>query len=133
MEVEEDEKDASDEAIPIEEKGESLTEEMYDKMEEKEEGEYVCETIVDHRFENGILKLKVKYYNEMNRKGNVVEVPFGIMKKDEPILLAKYIKRYAVESSRWNGTFNVWATKILKENARAISQQYQIREVDKAF
>eukprot|EP00957_Ditylum_brightwellii_P088843 6765302-Ditylum_brightwellii.AAC.2 len=61
-------------------------------MEEKEEGEYVYEMIVDHRFENGILKLKVKYYNEINGKDNIVEVTFGIMKKDEPVSLAKYIK-----------------------------------------
>ena len=38
-------------------------------MEEIEEGEYVYEMIVDHRFENGILKLKTKYYNEINAKG----------------------------------------------------------------
>eukprot|EP00957_Ditylum_brightwellii_P063441 4815993-Ditylum_brightwellii.AAC.1 len=111
MEMEEDEKDDSDEVLPIEEKGKSLTEEIYDEMEETEEEEYVYETIVDHRFENGILRLKVKYYNEINGKDNVGEVPFGIMKKDEPISLAKCIKRYFVESSRWDGTFNVWATK----------------------
>eukprot|EP00957_Ditylum_brightwellii_P075000 5700120-Ditylum_brightwellii.AAC.1 len=50
-------------------------------MEEIEEGEYVYETIMDHRFENGILKLKVKYYYEINGKDNVVEVPFGMMKR----------------------------------------------------
>eukprot|EP00957_Ditylum_brightwellii_P036274 2747410-Ditylum_brightwellii.AAC.1 len=61
MEMEEDEKDNSDEALPIEEKGGSLTEEIYDELEEIEEGGYVYEMIVDHRFENGILKLKVKY------------------------------------------------------------------------
>jgi len=93
----------------------------------------VYETIMDHRFEKGILKLKVKYYNESNGKDNVVEVPFGIMKKDEPVSLAKYIKRYVVESSRRNGTFNVWATKVLKANARAIRRLYRIKEVDKAF
>eukprot|EP00957_Ditylum_brightwellii_P096247 7331152-Ditylum_brightwellii.AAC.1 len=43
-------------------------------MEEIEEGEYVYETIVDHRFENGSLKLKVKYYNRINGKDNVVEM-----------------------------------------------------------
>eukprot|EP00957_Ditylum_brightwellii_P125456 9562467-Ditylum_brightwellii.AAC.1 len=88
MEMEEDEKDDSDEALPIEEKRKSLTEDIYDDMEEIKVGDYVYETIVDHRFENGILKHKVKYYNEINGKDNVVEVPFGIMKKDEPVLLA---------------------------------------------
>eukprot|EP00957_Ditylum_brightwellii_P177921 13552020-Ditylum_brightwellii.AAC.1 len=39
-EMEEDKKDDSDEALPIEEKRESLTEEIYDEMEEIEEGEY---------------------------------------------------------------------------------------------
>eukprot|EP00957_Ditylum_brightwellii_P209518 15362073-Ditylum_brightwellii.AAC.1 len=43
MEVDKDEKDP-DEALPIEEKGESLTEEIYDEMEEIEEGEYLFET-----------------------------------------------------------------------------------------
>eukprot|EP00957_Ditylum_brightwellii_P209289 15361099-Ditylum_brightwellii.AAC.1 len=80
MEVDKDEKN-SDEALPIKEKGESSTEEMYNEMEEKEEGEYMYETIVDCRFENGILKLKVKYNNEINRKNNIVEVPFVIIKK----------------------------------------------------
>eukprot|EP00957_Ditylum_brightwellii_P089315 6800466-Ditylum_brightwellii.AAC.1 len=75
-------------------------------MEEIEEGEYVYETIVDHMFEKGILKLKVKYYNESNGKDNVVEVSFGIVNKDEPVSLAKYIKRHVVESSRQDGTFN---------------------------
>eukprot|EP00957_Ditylum_brightwellii_P022109 1668060-Ditylum_brightwellii.AAC.1 len=70
MEMEEDEKDDLDEALPTEEKGESLTEEIYDEMEEKEEGEYVYEMIADHRFENRILKLKVKYYNKINGKDN---------------------------------------------------------------
>eukprot|EP00957_Ditylum_brightwellii_P059873 4545435-Ditylum_brightwellii.AAC.1 len=86
--MEEDEKNDSDEVLPIEEKGESLTEEIYHEMEEIEEGEYVYETVVDHRFENEIIKLKIKYYNELNGKDNIVEVPFGIMKKDEPISLA---------------------------------------------
>eukprot|EP00957_Ditylum_brightwellii_P019297 1455659-Ditylum_brightwellii.AAC.1 len=81
-------------------------------MEEIEEGGYVYETIVDHGFEDGILKLKFKYYNEINGNDNLVEVPFGNMKKDEPVSLAKYIKRYFVESSRREGTFNVWATKV---------------------
>eukprot|EP00957_Ditylum_brightwellii_P055538 4209013-Ditylum_brightwellii.AAC.1 len=76
-------------------------------MEEIEEGESVYETIVDHRFENGSLKLKVKYYNEINGRDNVVEVPFGIMKKDEPVSLARYIKRYVMELSRWEGTLNI--------------------------
>eukprot|EP00957_Ditylum_brightwellii_P134264 10235758-Ditylum_brightwellii.AAC.1 len=70
MEVEENEKDDLDEVLPIEGKGESLTEEMYDEMEEPEEGKYVYETIVDHIFENVILKLKFKYYNEINGKDN---------------------------------------------------------------
>eukprot|EP00957_Ditylum_brightwellii_P016417 1234964-Ditylum_brightwellii.AAC.1 len=70
--------------------------------------------IVGHRFENRILKLKVKYYNEINGKDNIVEVPFGIIKKDEPVSLAKYIKRYVIESSRREGTFNVWATEVLR-------------------
>eukprot|EP00957_Ditylum_brightwellii_P177622 13529357-Ditylum_brightwellii.AAC.1 len=51
---------------PLRKKGESLTEEIYDEMEEIEKGIYLSETIVDHRFENGILKLKVKYYNGIN-------------------------------------------------------------------
>eukprot|EP00957_Ditylum_brightwellii_P059087 4481975-Ditylum_brightwellii.AAC.1 len=87
-EMEKEKKNGLDEALPIEEKGDSLTEKIYDEMEEIEEEEYVYETIVDHRFDNGILKLKVKYYNEMNGKDNMVEVPFGIMKKDEPVSLA---------------------------------------------
>eukprot|EP00957_Ditylum_brightwellii_P192591 14663099-Ditylum_brightwellii.AAC.1 len=132
MEVEKDEKD-SDEAPPLKEKEKSSTEEIYNKIEEKGEGKYLYETIVDHWFENGILKLKVKYCNKINGKDNVVEVSFGIMTKDEPVSLAKYIKRYVVEASRWSGTFNVWTTKVLKENARAIRWLYHIREVDKAF
>eukprot|EP00957_Ditylum_brightwellii_P058470 4434109-Ditylum_brightwellii.AAC.1 len=55
------------------------------------------------------------------------------MRKDEPVALAKYIKRYVMESSRWEGKFNLWATKVLKGNAIAIRQLYQIREVDEAF
>eukprot|EP00957_Ditylum_brightwellii_P028799 2175795-Ditylum_brightwellii.AAC.1 len=71
--MEEEEEEDSDKALPIKEKMEILTEKIYDEMEKIKEGKYVYETIVDHRFENGILKLKVKYYNGINGKDNVVK------------------------------------------------------------
>eukprot|EP00957_Ditylum_brightwellii_P196775 14991877-Ditylum_brightwellii.AAC.1 len=67
-------------------------------------GEYVYETIVDHRFENGILNLKVRYHNKVYGKDNVMEVPFEIIKKDEPNLLAQYIKREVNKAFRIGGT-----------------------------
>eukprot|EP00957_Ditylum_brightwellii_P044971 3410819-Ditylum_brightwellii.AAC.1 len=81
MRVDKDKK-VFDEVLSIKEKGGSLTEEVYDEMEGKEKG--------------------VKRYTEINGKDNAVEIPFGVMKKDEPISLAKCIKRYCVEASRQN-------------------------------
>eukprot|EP00957_Ditylum_brightwellii_P168717 12841856-Ditylum_brightwellii.AAC.1 len=76
---------------------------------EKDDAEF--EKILDHRFQKGALILKVQYYITVLAEDNIEEVPFTIIKKDEPLALARYIKEYVVEKSRRNGFYNTWATK----------------------
>eukprot|EP00957_Ditylum_brightwellii_P050828 3854065-Ditylum_brightwellii.AAC.2 len=59
----------------------------------------------------------------MNGKGGVMEISFGVMKKGEPIAMAKYIKRYVAKASRQNRNSNMWATKVLKENDNSVKEK----------
>ena len=49
----------------------------------------------------------------------IVDIPFGVSKKDEPVIVARYIKEYVVEDKR-QGDYNTWAKKTLKCHTRTI-------------
>eukprot|EP00957_Ditylum_brightwellii_P086365 6572131-Ditylum_brightwellii.AAC.1 len=85
-------------------------EEIYNEMEEAR-NDFEFEKIFDHRFEKGMLVLKTRYYSEVLREENIMDIPFNILKKDNPVALARYIKEFVVKTSRRNGTCNKWATK----------------------
>eukprot|EP00957_Ditylum_brightwellii_P081507 6201209-Ditylum_brightwellii.AAC.1 len=57
---------------------------------------------MDHEFKNGILLLRVKYYNEKKDQENVLETSFDSLKKDIPIDVARYTKRHVAKKSRRN-------------------------------
>ena len=52
-------------------------------------------------------------------------VPFGILKKDVPLELARYIKNKVVESRR-RGYYSLWAKKIVTNNSRSIKRLRRI-------
>eukprot|EP00957_Ditylum_brightwellii_P198367 15116122-Ditylum_brightwellii.AAC.1 len=77
-------------------------EEMYDKLDaaysEKDDAE--LKRILDHRFQKGTLILQVRYYSETLVEESVEEIPYSILKKDELVALAKFIKEHVVGKSR---------------------------------
>eukprot|EP00957_Ditylum_brightwellii_P023068 1739891-Ditylum_brightwellii.AAC.1 len=99
---EEEEKKEGDEALPIEDRGKKMLEEIYNEMEEKD-GSYELECILDHEIRKGVMIFKVAYYNEKKDKRNMMEVPFNVLKKDILMDLARYIKQHVVEESQRKG------------------------------
>ena len=90
---------------------------LYDQFEVEDDENYVFERIMDHHFDKGILHLNVKYVD--NDQDHIMCVPFGILKKDVPLELARYIKDKVVESSR-RGYYSLWAKKIITNYSRSI-------------
>eukprot|EP00957_Ditylum_brightwellii_P040674 3078371-Ditylum_brightwellii.AAC.1 len=89
--------------------------EIYDELDaaysEKDNAEF--ERILDYIFQKGTLILKIKYYSETLAEDSVEEISYSILKKDEPVALAKHIKKHVVEKSRRNRFYNTWAAKVL--------------------
>eukprot|EP00957_Ditylum_brightwellii_P181481 13824252-Ditylum_brightwellii.AAC.1 len=111
----------ADEISPIEGGGGYIMNEIYDKIDGMKDN-WEFETLVDHCFEKGLLKLKARYYSDMIGEDNVIDVSFNILKKDAPVALA-----------RCNGVYNDWAIKIPKSNTRTIRWMHQIKEIDRGF
>eukprot|EP00957_Ditylum_brightwellii_P024918 1884189-Ditylum_brightwellii.AAC.1 len=74
---------------------------IYDEMEGTHD-DFVFEKIINHRFEKGMLVFKARYHSEILGEENILDVPFNILKKDNPIAVARYIKEYVVEASQRN-------------------------------
>eukprot|EP00957_Ditylum_brightwellii_P102893 7842182-Ditylum_brightwellii.AAC.1 len=81
-------------------------EEICNEMEGARD-DFEFEKILDHCFEKGMLVLKIRYYSEVLEEENIMDIPFNILKKDNPVALARYIKEFIVEASRRNGTYNM--------------------------
>eukprot|EP00957_Ditylum_brightwellii_P058157 4410474-Ditylum_brightwellii.AAC.1 len=64
--------------------------------------DFEFEKIIDHHIEKGMLVLKARYYSEVLGEDDILDTPFNIMKKDNPVALTQYIKEYVVEASRRN-------------------------------
>ena len=123
-----------DETLPPDVRGDpdEAIEELYNEMDRSND-EYEFEKIVDHYFKDGALILKARYWSDVLGEDNILEVPFGILKKDYPMDVARYVKNYVVEKSRRDGQFNAWASKVLKANARRIKRMYRMKEIDRSF
>ena len=80
-----------------------------------------------------MLVFKARYHSEILGEENILDVPFNILKKDNPIAVARYIKEYVVEASQRNGVYNKWATKILKQNGRVICQLHWVKEIKRGY
>eukprot|EP00957_Ditylum_brightwellii_P030355 2299221-Ditylum_brightwellii.AAC.1 len=67
-----------------------------------------------------MLVLKARYYSEVLGENNILDIPFNIMKKDNPVALAQCIKEYVLEASQRNGLYNTCANNLLKQNGKVI-------------
>ena len=62
---------------------------------------------------------------------NTMEILFEYLKKDVPVELAIYTRKYVTEASRKMIPFNDWAVKVLKGHIRAIGCLYHVKDNDK--
>ncbi|MGH7955023.1 MAG: reverse transcriptase domain-containing protein [Gloeomargaritales cyanobacterium] len=90
---------------------------MYDQNEMDKDEQYEFDCIVDHKFDDGILKLRVQYKGEDNE--HYSDIAFDLLKKDVPFQLAKYIREKVMEPTR-DGRYIRWAKGILQEHIRTI-------------
>ena len=98
-------------------------EHLYDQFEIEDDENYLFERIVDHYFDKGVLHLKVKYID--NDQSHIVCVPFGILKNDVPLELARYIKEKVIESSR-RGFYSQWAKKVVTSYSRIVKRMHRV-------
>jgi hypothetical protein len=106
---------------------------LYDQFEgeDAEDKTYQFDKIVDHHFSNGKLILKTRY--RLLDDEDILEVPFGILKKDVPLELAKYIKNYVIEEKRGKGFFMEWSTRMLKTHSRCIKRLHRSYNIGKTM
>ncbi|MGH7955315.1 MAG: reverse transcriptase domain-containing protein, partial [Gloeomargaritales cyanobacterium] len=105
------------EQLPTEVSNHSELDAMYDQCEMENDEQYEFDRIVDHKFDDGILKLRVQYKGEDNE--HYSDIPFDLLKKDVPFQLAKYIREKVMEPTR-DGRYIRWAKGILNEHIRTI-------------
>ena len=96
---------------------------MLDQFQVENDVDYRFDHIVDYRFEQGILLLKVNYVCDDNQV-HTLEVPFLILKKDVPLELAKYIRQHVIEMKR-GGRYNTWAKKTVTNHQRIVRRLYR--------
>ena len=80
------EEDEEDDKVPIKHE---LAAAMEDVFNDNEQNNFEFQQIVGHIFDKGILILKVQF--EGDQVEQTFNVPFDILKKDEPLSLACYI------------------------------------------
>eukprot|EP00957_Ditylum_brightwellii_P194129 14783863-Ditylum_brightwellii.AAC.2 len=116
-------------------KMEDAINELYDELDaaKNNKGNTEIERILAHNFQKGTFILKVQYYSKTLAEMDVAEVSYRILKNDEPVALARYIKEHVVEESGRNGFYNIWASKILKQNAHVIWRLHCIKETERNF
>lgn len=118
-----------DESLPPEEQASPTTpddnlRELYDHQQMCDDEDYEFHSIVDHQFDKGVLVLSVEYTAELI-DDFVLKVPFGVLKKDVPVELAKYIRNHVIESKR-QGRYNLWAKSMLKSHTRYVRRLYRV-------
>ena len=122
--------DQEEDIIPPEEASnlEDITT-IYDEFDsrDKELDQMGFNSILDHKFKNGILIFKTRYVGDIDEA--IVEIPFGILKKDEPVIVPRYIKEHVVEDKR-QGHYNTWSKKTLKYHTRTIRRLHRLFEMD---
>ncbi|MGH7955291.1 MAG: hypothetical protein ACREOZ_04955 [Gloeomargaritales cyanobacterium] len=90
---------------------------VYDQIAVINTADYEFDRIVDHKFDDGVLKLRVQYFGTDN--SHYTDVSFDILKQDVPFDLAKYIREHVMESTRY-GRYGQWAKDFLQTHTRAL-------------
>jgi ribosomal protein L37E len=106
-------------------------EQLYDPFQMEDDDDHEIDKIVDHVFKDGILILKVRYQGETKGE-HVLEVPFGVLKKDIPLELAKYVQDHVLDEKR-NGHYNQWAKKTIQTHGRCVRCLYRSYNIDKTI
>ena len=55
-------------------------------------------SILEHKFKDGVLIFKTRYVGDVVEA--IVDISFGVLKKDEPVIVPGYIKEHVVEDKR---------------------------------
>lgn len=80
--------------------------------------------ILNHSWEADGLMMKVQYRDSSNKIA--IDVPFKILKKDQPLACAKYIKNYILEERRGERPLNNWAREIIKSHSNIVRRMFAI-------
>ena len=114
---------------PEEDNNDEEFETVYDEFDsrEKEIDNLEFNKILDHKFDNGILMFKVRYTGDVDETD--VDLPFSILKKDQPMDTARYISNHVLDDKR-NGRYNSWAKNRMKKHARTIRKLYRIHGIN---
>jgi hypothetical protein len=116
--------DETDDLTAIEKEFSGLTskdmERVYDQFHTDQcDDTYSFDRIVSHSFKDGVLIFTVRYTNDGELGEHSLEVPFPIIKSDQPLSVAKYIRDNEIETKR-NGFCNHWSKCTLKTHRRCI-------------
>jgi hypothetical protein len=95
---------------------------LYDQFEMEDDVNYKFDRILDYEFQDGVLVLKARYYDDDIGKHDLA-VPFPILKRDVALELACFIRDTVVED-KCGGHYNLWAKSMLKAHARGVRQLY---------
>jgi hypothetical protein len=98
---------------------------IYNQFQVEDDADHEFEKIVDHKWKDGVLILTARFQGATD-EGNIMEVPFPVMKKDVPLECAKYIKNYVIDSStRGSDIHTTWANTFLKQHCRTICRLHR--------
>ena len=77
--------------------------------------------IISHRWEEGVLVFRVLF---ASTQGNLpLDVPFNVLKQDEPYRTARYIRQYISEPRRGERPLTEWATETIKLNDSNVNRR----------
>src|SRR5688572_5638003 len=62
-----------------------------------------------------------------------MDVPFGILKKDVLLEIAKYIKNYVIEEKQGQSFFTKWAAKMIKAHTQCIRRLHRSYNIGKTI
>ena len=83
--------------------------------------------IINHCWENGMLILKAQYYDDLGGL-HTIDSPLILLRKDEPIPCAKYIKAYILEDGgrRGDRPLNDWANHTLTVHGNTVRRMKSV-------
>jgi hypothetical protein len=99
---------------------------IYDQYHADMSDERYCfNKIVDHSFVDGVLHFRVKYTQDGDSGEHLLDIPFPILKGDEPCAVAKYIRNYVTEPTR-HGFYSRWAKETLTQHGTSTRRLHHL-------